>query len=65
MTKRIKNLKTHNEFTKIIDTVVIYVPKLLITPHFKRYKKGWFFSPNTPHKPQTDKKRIIRTFLIV
>jgi hypothetical protein len=44
----IKNLKTYSKSTKIIDTVIIYGLKLLISPIFPGYKGGWFLLSQRP-----------------
>jgi len=47
--KSIMNLKTYNEHTNVINSVLIYVLKALINPIFDGYPGGWFSCPNALH----------------
>jgi hypothetical protein len=44
--KKLMNLKTCNEHTKIINSVIIYVLKPLIDPIFNGHDGGWFSCPS-------------------
>jgi hypothetical protein len=44
--KRLANLITYSECTKVINSVIILVLKILIDPIFKGNAGGWFSCPN-------------------
>jgi|LQAB01.1.fsa_nt_gi hypothetical protein len=44
--RSLQNLRGFNEYTKVINTVFIYILKPLIEPIFEGYDGGWFSCPN-------------------
>ncbi len=44
--KKLMNLKTYSEHTKVINSVIILVLKILIDPLFEGNAGGWFSCPN-------------------